>query len=196
MSYNLNFYPNDVNQSSLNNSFNPYNTLLGLDNNLNPQLIQKNLDNRLNQIQQIQGNYGTNQQQNNQEGLKQPYYLFCGDKNDWDEFLMLNYGMTEKSIFDDYKLFLQAKQEILQEQGQNKIDSMKDKIRNKNNDKGFTNVDSTIQSNVKPVQQQRVNAEPDINRINNNTSMGYSSQSDNGFGEQDKCQSKTVNRKK
>ena len=196
MSYNLNFYPNDVNQSSLNNGFNPYNTLLGLDNNLNPQLIQKNLDNRLNQIQQLQNNYHVNQQQSNQEELKQPYYLFCGDKNDWDEFLMLNYGMTEKSIFDDYKFFLQAKQEILQEQGQNKIDSMKDKIRNKNNDKGLTNVDATIQSNIKPVQQQRTNTESDINRFSNNASMGYNSQSDNGLDEQDKCQSKTVNRKK
>ena len=58
------------------------------------------LENQLKNLQQnIQNQFAPQNQ------TQQPYYLYCGNKNDWDEFLMLNYGITERNIFDDYKLF-------------------------------------------------------------------------------------------
>lgn len=155
MSYNLNFYPNDINNfnntNGFGNNYNPYTAIS--DYNSNFQKIQQDTQNRLQQLQSVIGVQPHNNQYNIQQGIeknKQPYYLFCGDKEDWDEFLLLNYGITEQTIFDDYKLFLQAKQELQNEQGQNKINVMKDRIKNMNNDKRFVNVDSTIKSNVKP----------------------------------------------
>lgn len=155
MSYNLNFYPNDINNfnntNGFGNNYNPYTAIS--DYNSNFQKIQQDTQNRLQQLQSVIGVQPHNNQYNIQQGIeknKQPYYLFCGNKEDWNEFLLLNYGITEQTIFDDYKLFLQAKQELQNEQGQNKINVMKDRIKNMNNDKRFVNVDSTIKSNVKP----------------------------------------------
>lgn len=155
MSYNLNFYPNDINNfnntNGFGNNYNPYTAIS--DYNSNFQKIQQDTQNRLQQLQSVIGVQPHNNQYNIQQDIeknKQPYYLFCGNKEDWDEFLLLNYGITEQTIFDDYKLFLQAKQELQNEQGQNKINVMKDRIKNMNNDKRFVNVDSTIKSNVKP----------------------------------------------
>lgn len=176
---NLNFYPSDFNQP-----VNPYINPIGFNSNNITQQFQQNAENKLQQLQSQISNQFTPQGQNNQS--QQPYYLFCGNKNDWDDFLMLNYGITEKTIFDDYKLFLQAKQEILEEQGQNKINTMKDKIRNKGNTKGFTNVDSTIKSNIKPNNRQKYNT----NGVNNGVNMGNTSEPNNRPLEQKKKQSK------
>lgn len=173
MSYNLNFYPNDYNQQNIGNNFsnpyNPYSTLLGLDNGMGYRNIQQFTENIVNPF---------NNTQQNVQSCKKPYYLYCGDKKDWDEFLQLNYGITEQIIFDDYKLFLQAKQELMEEQGQNKINNMKDRIRGNN----FINVDSTIQSNVKPeYKQPDVKPKSNIVRDDNSISNGYNSESDNGL---------------
>ena len=215
MSYNLNFYPNDFYQSGFGNGYNPYTTLLGLDNNAGLKYIQNNAENRLNQLQNNIQNQFTPQnfmQQNNNQ-VQQPYYLFCGKKEDWDEFLMLNYGITEQTIFNDYKLFLQAKQELLEEQGQNKIDTMKDRIKNKDKDRRFTNIDATVQSNVKPmvqqpiqqpVQQQYIQQPTNqpveqpviINGNSNGFNMGDSSESDNGLRKQSGFKPKDTNRKR
>lgn len=192
---NLNFYPSNFNQPNIN----PYSTLLGLDNGNALNRFQSETEGRLQQLQsqmnqnQLQNNFipqGQTQNQNAQQG--QPYYLFCGNKNDWDDFLLLNYGITEKTIFDDYKLFLQAKQEILEEQGQNKINIMKDKIRNKNNSKGVTNVDATIKSSVKPNNKPKHS----INRVNDSVNLEYSSKPSDGLLEQDKLQHKENVKKK
>ena len=196
---NLNFYPNSFNQPNIN----PYSTLLGLDNGNSINRFQSETEGRLQQLQN-QINQNQNQFQNqftpqvqNQgptqdiQQNQQPYYLFCGNKNDWDEFLILNYGITEKAIFDDYKLFLQAKQEIIEEQGQSKINIMKDKIRNKNN-KGITNVDATIKSNVKPNIKNKSN----INRVNDSVNLEHSSKPSDGLLEQNKLQPKeSINKK-
>lgn len=135
---NLNFYPTDFNQPNIN----PYLNMLGVDTNKLMQNFQQTAESQLKQLQ----NQFVPQNQNTQ----QPYYILCGNKKDWDEFLWLNYKMTEKDIFDDYKLFLQAKQELLEEQGQNKINTMKDKIKNKDN---MVTLDATVQSNIKPEKQ-------------------------------------------
>lgn len=203
---NLNFYPNDYtqnpfnqnmyNQSAFNNSYNPYATILGLDNGSGLQSVKKEAENRLQQIQnQISSQALQNQSSQQQQ---QPYYLFCGNKNDWDEFLLLNYGISEKAIFDDYKLFLQAKQEILEEQGQNKINTLKDKIRN-NNSNGVKNIDATVKSNIKP-NNTTSTVQPTGEFYNNGNNigdnLGDNSQSNNGLLEPDKNQSKSSNRKK
>ena len=195
MSYNLNFYPNDTNNgfnsNGFGNTYNPYIALSDYNNNLNFQKTQQETQNRLQQLQNIIGTpqQQFNNQQNNTQQNIQPYYLFCGNKNDWDEFLMLNYGITEDSIFNDYKLFLQAKQELQSEQGQNKINIMKDKIKNKNTDKRFINVDSTIKSNIKPEFNN-------INRDYNEYNLDNSVRPNNGILEQDKIKSKNGNKQK
>lgn len=184
---NLNFYPSDFNQQT---AINPYATLLGLDSNNVLQQFQKNAENKLTQLQnQMPSQFS----QNNQNVANQPYYLFCGNKNDWDEFLLLNYGITEQSIFDDYKLFLQAKQEILEEQGQNKINTMKDKIKNKDNI--MVKTDATIQSNVKPNKQFVQQPVPTIGD-DNSTVNGYISEPNNRQYEQNKQQFKNINKRK
>lgn len=150
---NLNFFPNDYNQQYTQH-LNPYSNMFGFDANKVLQNFQQSAETQLQNLQQnIQNQY-------TQQG-QQPYYLYCGNKHDWDEFLMLNYGMTEKSIFDDYKLFLQAKQELVEEQGQNKLNTMKDKLKNK--DKMVT-PDASIQSTVKPTKSDIVR---DTNSVNN-----------------------------
>lgn len=204
MGYNLNFFPNNYNQSSLSNSYNPYSSPYDINNN-NMQNIQKNLEDRLGHIQQLQNQFSQpnaqmNMQPNNQQINNKPYYLFCGNKSDWDEFLLLNYGITEKAIFDDYKLFLEAKQEILEEQGQNKKDVMKNKIRN-NNTKNTVDIDGTVRSNIKPnkqspEQQPIVNGNVAFNGECNRVNMGDSIEHNNGLLEQDKTQLKNNNRKK
>lgn len=183
MSYNLNFYPNDFNQSGLSNMYNPY-TQFNNPNNINLQKIQQETENRL---QQIQNNFGINNSQNIDNS--QPYYLFCGNKKDWDDFLFLNYGITEKNIFDDYKLFLQAKQELIEEQGKNKINTMKDKIRNGNNMP--SNIDSSIQSNVRP---EKINGI--YNEQHTEFTLGNTSEHSDGLLEPNKTQFKNSNKKK
>lgn len=181
---NLNFYPNDFNSSynpMNNNMYNPYNVLLGLDGKAGLNQIQQNTENRLQQLQQLQNQYNitNNLQQNNTQtqNTQQPYYLFCGNKNDWDEFLILHYGITEQNIFDDYRLFLQAKQEILEEQGKNKKDTMKDKLRN-NNDK--SNVKSSVSpKSTRNSKQWKSTSINNINRRYNNPSVRDNSQRDN-----------------
>ena len=151
---NLNFYPNNYGQQPIN----PYLNMLGVDANKLMQTFQQSAES---QLQNLQQNIQSQFMPQNQNQPQQPYYLYCGNKNDWDEFLMLNYGMTEKNIFDDYKLFLQAKQELVEEQGQNKINTMKDKLKNK--DKMVT-PDASIQSTVKPTKSDIVR---DTNSVNN-----------------------------
>lgn len=151
MDYNLNFFPNNFDQNNFKNPYTPYGNMYGI-NHLNQQSL---LDNKLRELQGIQ--QGIQQSQQGQQNNKS-YYLFCGDKADWDEFLYLNYGITEEDIFEDYKLFLQAKQELIEEQGKNRINNMKNKIVNNKM------VDSTLKSNVKPKQVQ----ENDTVRVNNN----------------------------
>ena len=174
---NLNFYPNGFNpMSDTNNVYNPYATLLGLNGQETLKQFQQNLENKL---QQLQGQYNNNLQQNNtqNQNIQQPYYLFCGNKRDWDEFLILHYGITEQNIFDDYKLFLQAKQEILEEQGKNKKDTMKDKLRS-SNDK--PNIKSNV-STKQPRDNKQWKSTPkyNIGRNNINTVAKYTSQRDN-----------------
>ena len=187
MSYNLNFYPNDYNNSAFNTQYvSPYQTA-----DLNLQKLQQETENRLKQINQMTNNFGVRQPQvqQNVQQQEQPYYLFCGNKKDWDEFLMLNYNITEQSMFDDYKLFLQAKQEVLNEKGQTRINAMKDKIRG-NNTK--VQIDDTVQSNVKPNRNIQL---PNINGNNNGFNMGCDNKPDNGLLGPNKQQSKNTGRK-
>lgn len=153
---NLNFYPNNYGQQPIN----PYFNMLGVDTNKLMQTFQQSAES---QLQNLQQNIQNQFMPQNQNQPQQPYYLYCGNKNDWDEFLMLNYGMTEKNIFDDYKLFLQAKQELVEEQGQNKINTMKDKLKNKDN--SMVTPDASVQSNIKPTKHTN-------NRYNDSVNNG------------------------
>ena len=88
------------------------------------------------------------------------YYLDCGNKEDWEQFLKVNYDITEKQIFDDYKLFLQAKAELNEDANREKLDKMKQKLTNKegNNVQSIYNqpVQSVHNESV-PVHQSNIN---------------------------------------
>ena len=107
---NLNFYnPNHVNN------------LQDLQNNLQEQI------NKLNELKNI--NITATPTSVVQQPLQpQRYYLDCGNKDDWNEFLRINYNLTETQIFDDYKLFLQAKAELSEDTNKEKLEEMKLKI--------------------------------------------------------------------
>ena len=80
---NLNFYQPE------NNSY-----LENLRATLNDQLT------KLDQLKNTTLNTLTPQQNVTQPLQPQRYYLDCGIKEDWQEFLRLNYGITENQIFN------------------------------------------------------------------------------------------------
>ena len=152
------------------------NTIQDLEANLKSQYEKLNqlkmMSNNLQAQNPVQSQLMPNQQAN----MVQPqrYYLDCGIKEDWDEFLRLNYGITEKAIFDDYKLFLQAKQEIQDEQGRNKLESMKSRI--KNNGVYPTAPLKEVKPNVQPQLQPtkptiKPTTQPIINTIQSTTGL-------------------------
>ena len=74
----------------------------------------------------------------------QRYYLDCGNKQDWEEFLKINYNITERQIFEDYRLFLQAKAEINEDRNKEKLEDMKQKLASPKN------VDNRIKEEFSP----------------------------------------------
>ena len=134
---NLNFYQPDNN-----------NYLENLRNTLNDQIA------KLDQLRNVSlnpsgGGQNTNNTKVNQPLQPQRYYLDCGIKEDWEEFLKLNYGITEAQIFDDYRLFLQAKLELSQDNDKEKLEAMKNKLKPKQQQKGHkVNVPNNTNANV------------------------------------------------
>lgn len=114
------------------------NYLENLRNNLNEQIA------KLDQLKNISLNQ--NQPKVNQPLQPQRYYLDCGIKEDWEEFLKLNYGITEAQIFEDYRLFLQAKVELSKDTDKEKLEAMKNKLKPKQ--KGKVNVPNTGNNSV------------------------------------------------
>lgn len=110
---NLNFYQPDNN-----------NYLENLRNTLNDQI------NKLDQLRNVSLNVASNNPNNQNVQPLQPqrYYLDCGVKEDWEEFLKLNYNITETQIFEDYRLFLQAKTELHEDANKEKLEQMKSKL--------------------------------------------------------------------
>lgn len=91
--------------------------------------LQSNLEEQINKLQNLRNlPNNINIQKAPPQLSEQRYYLDCGNKEDWVEFLKLNYNLTEKQIFDDYKLFLQAKAELAEDNNKEKLEAMKQKI--------------------------------------------------------------------
>lgn len=103
---NLNFY-NPSNSASLEN-------------------LQMSLQEQIEKLDQLR-NLDFNQSRR-QQPPPQRYYLDCGNQADWEQFLNINYGITEAQIFEDYRLFLQAKAELSQSQDKERLEEMKKKI--------------------------------------------------------------------
>lgn len=93
----------------------------------NLENLQMNLQDQIDKLNQIR-NIGLNQTANSQVKQTQRYYLDCGNREDWNQFLKINYGITENQIFSDYKLFLQAKAELNENKDKEKLEEMKRKI--------------------------------------------------------------------
>ena len=103
------------------------------DNNNYLESLRNTLTDQINKLDQLK-NINTNTLQQNintQTNQPQRYYLDCGIKEDWQEFLKLNYGITETQIFEDYKLFLQAKAELHEDKNKEKLEIMKNKLSKK-----------------------------------------------------------------
>lgn len=137
---NLNFYnPNHVNN------------LQDLQNNLQEQI------NKLNELKNI--NITATPTSVVQQPLQpQRYYLDCGNKDDWNEFLRINYNLTEAQIFDDYKLFLQAKAELSEDTNKEKLEEMKLKIQphRKEKENSISQYVSEQSNNIKQSNTQSV----------------------------------------
>ena len=139
--------------------------------------LQSNLEEQINKLQNLR-NLPTNVNvQKAQAPLpEQRYYLDCGNKEDWVEFLRLNYNLTEKQIFDDYKLFLQAKAELAEDSNKEKLEAMKQKISPR------LSVEPVKQGEEKSVEvqpQQLYQESPQINVPNNaNNSVQHPEQTD------------------
>lgn len=103
---NLNFY-NPSNSASLEN-------------------LQMSLQEQIEKLDQLR-NLDFNQPRR-QQLPPQRYYLDCGNQADWEQFLNINYGITEAQIFEEYRLFLQAKAELSQSQDKERLEEMKKKI--------------------------------------------------------------------
>lgn len=103
---NLNFY-NPSNSASLEN-------------------LQMSLQEQIEKLDQLR-NLDFNQPRR-QQPPPQRYYLDCGNQADWEQFLNINYGITEAQIFEEYRLFLQAKAELSQSQDKERLEEMKKKI--------------------------------------------------------------------
>jgi len=128
---NLNFYnPNNQNYlESLQQSINDY-------------------TNKLNQLKDI--TLGNSAPQ--PAGLNpKHYYLDCGIKDDWDEFLRINYNLNENQIFEDYKLFLQAKVELHEDTDKEKLEAMKKKLSSSSREKIKENASNTTNTPIKHV---------------------------------------------
>lgn len=95
---------------------------------------------------------------------QQRYYLDCGLKEEWDQFLKLNYGITENQIFEDYRLFLQAKAELNEDKNKEKLEDMKRRLSTPK-EAGKTNISSNPQPNY---QQPIPNEQMTPNQINPN----------------------------
>lgn len=91
--------------------------------------LQMNLQDQIDKLNQLK-NLGLNQSNQPVQTISQEqrYYLDCGKREDWNEFLRINYGLTENQIFSDYKLFLQAKAELNENKDKEKLEEMKRKI--------------------------------------------------------------------
>lgn len=112
------------------------------ENNSYLQNLRNTLDEQIGKLDQLKNLTLPN---NNVPKVSQPlqqqrYYLDCGLKEDWDEFLRINYNLTENQIFNDYRLFLQAKAEVHKDEDQAKLEAMKDKIRPQVRNSGINNV--------------------------------------------------------
>lgn len=101
----------------------------------NLESLQTALQDQITKLDQIRNihlsNYNKPQNQNTQQSPNlnpQRYYVDCGIKEDWDEFLRIHYNLTEKQIFEDYMLFLQAKAEIYEDANKEKLETMKKKL--------------------------------------------------------------------
>lgn len=93
--------------------------------------LRATLNENLNKLDQLRNMSLTPNSQTskiNQPLNPQRYYLDCGIKEDWEEFLKINYNISEKQIFDDYRLFLQAKSELSETADKEKLQAMKEKI--------------------------------------------------------------------
>ena len=132
---NLNFYQPE------NNSY-----LESLRNNLNEQIA------KLDQLRNISLNQKPNAVTTEISNQPKRYYLDCGIKADWDEFLKLNYGLTETQIFDDYRLFLQAKTELSKDADKEKLEAMKNKLKPKGPIDVANNTNHINESDIEPVQ--------------------------------------------
>lgn len=120
--------------------------------------LQTALQDQITKLNQIR-NMDLSQAQVQQPLQPQRYYLDCGCKEDWEEFLKINYNITEDQIFEDYRLFLQAKAELHEDRNKEKLQSMKDKIASpKTLDKG------KMETQPQVIPQQNVHQNLPINQ--------------------------------
>ena len=111
----------------------------GLNFNINPTLdaesLLKSLDTqranilKLQEMQQVQQNSPVHAIPKPAPQIQLQYPVECVSKELFNEFLQVEYGISEDEFFAEYKLYLDAKQEIEQEKINDKKEKMKAKIK-------------------------------------------------------------------
>ena len=87
-----------------------------------------------------------------------------------DQFLKLNYGITEEQIFSDYRLFLQAKEELSQDTNKEKLEEMKRKIAPKRIKENASNIAAANNQPPNVINTERLEEE---NKRNENKGVKY-----------------------
>ena len=143
------------------NFYNPNNA-----NNL--ESLQNALQEQINKLDQLRNM--SLKPQVNQPLQEQRYYVDCGKKEEWDQFLKLNYGITEEQIFSDYRLFLQAKEELSQDTNKEKLEEMKRKIAPKRIKENASNIATVNNQPPNVINTERLEED---NKRNENKGVKY-----------------------
>ena len=143
------------------NFYNPNNA-----NNL--ESLQSALQEQINKLDQLRNM--SLKPQVNQPLQEQRYYVDCGKKEEWDQFLKLNYGITEEQIFSDYRLFLQAKEELNQDTNKEKLEEMKRKIAPKRIKENASNIATANNQPPNVINTERLEED---NKRNENKGVKY-----------------------
>ena len=143
------------------NFYNPNNA-----NNL--ESLQNALQEQINKLDQLRNM--SLKPQVNQPLQEQRYYVYCGKKEEWDQFLKLNYGITDQQIFSDYRLFLQAKEELSQDTNKEKLEEMKRKIAPKRIKENASNIATVNNQPPNVINTERLEED---NKRNENKGVKY-----------------------
>lgn len=83
-----------------------------------------------------------------EQGTQLLYPVECVNKKLFNEYLKIQHGISEDEFFADYKLFLDAQQELASELVEDKKEEMKNKIKNANKSNSTNTAKPSVDKHV------------------------------------------------